>query len=94
MSVRSIGRLLLALGLLVGLVASVGLLIGFQPSRLPPALLDLAAFRLAFAAALALLAAGAMLKRHGQRSASASLARGESAPSLTHGEGSSRIHAP
>jgi hypothetical protein len=64
-----VGRLLLALGLLVGTAASVGLLVGFEPSRLPPALLDLAAYKLTFAAALGLLAGGATFLRYARRSA-------------------------
>jgi hypothetical protein len=62
-----VGRLLLGLGLLVGLAASVGLLVGFEPSRLPPALLDLAAYKLTYLAALGLLAGGAMVARHARR---------------------------
>ena len=62
-----VGRILLTLGLLVGAAASVGLLLGFEPARLPPALLNIAAYKLTFLAALGLLAAGAMLLRYAHR---------------------------
>lgn len=45
----------------------MGLLMGFEPSRLPAALLDLAAYKLTFVASLALLAAGAIITRHARR---------------------------
>jgi hypothetical protein len=61
------GRLLLGLGVLVGTVASVGLLIGFEPARLPPALLNIAAYKLTFLAALGLIAGGAVVTRHTRR---------------------------
>jgi hypothetical protein len=62
-----IGRLLLTLGVLVGVAASVGLLVGFEPARLPPALLNVAAYKLTFIAALGLLAGGAMFLRFARR---------------------------
>lgn len=40
MRADKIGRLLLAVGLLVGIAAGVGLVTGFEPARLPAALLD------------------------------------------------------
>ena len=45
-----IGRLLLTLGVLVGAAASVGVLVGFEPARLPPTLLNVAAYKLTFIA--------------------------------------------
>ena len=63
--------LLLALGVVVGVVAGVALLLGFEPSRLPPRLIDIAAYKLALVAALALIAAGAALRRHARREADA-----------------------
>ncbi len=71
MSATRIGRLLLALGVLVGVVASLGLLLGFEPARLPAALLNLAAYKLTFLAALAILAAGASFVRYGRGRAGA-----------------------
>ena len=62
-----LGHLLLALGLVVGCAAGVGLLVGFAPARLPPALLNIAAYKLTFVAALGLLAAGAVSLRHARR---------------------------
>jgi hypothetical protein len=62
-----IGRLLLTLGVLVGVAASIGLLVGFEPARLPRTLINAAAYKLTFIAALALLAGGAMLLRLARR---------------------------
>jgi hypothetical protein len=42
-------------------------MIGFRPSQLPAALLDLAAYKLALAASLGLLGAGALFLRHARR---------------------------
>ena len=67
MSVSRIGRLLLGLGVLVGVAAGVGLLVGFEPARLPPALLNIAVYKLVFVSALAILAAGAVVLRHAGR---------------------------
>jgi hypothetical protein len=64
MRARHLGTAFLLLGLLVGMAAGVGLLVGFEPSRLPAALLDIAAYKLTFLAALALMATGAVLARH------------------------------
>ncbi len=55
------------LGLFIGGAASAGLLVGFEPSRLPPALLDIAAYKLAFIASFALFGVGAVLTRHARR---------------------------
>lgn len=54
-------------GLFIGGAASAGLLVGFEPSRLPPALLDIAAYKLAFIASFALFGVGAVLTRHARR---------------------------
>ena len=67
MTLARIGRILLGLGVLVGVAASAGLLLGFEPARLPPAVLNLAAYKLTFAAALGLLAMGALFLRHARR---------------------------
>jgi hypothetical protein len=69
MRADKIGRLLLAVGLLVGIVGGVGLLIGFEPARLPAVLLNIAAYKLTFLAAFGLLAAGAMFRRYARRDA-------------------------
>ena len=65
-----VGPLLLVLGLVVGGAAGIGLLTGFEPAQLPRALLNIAAYKLTFLAAGGLLAAGALLVRHGRRSSS------------------------
>lgn len=69
-----VGSVLLALGLLVGVVASIGLIIGFEPARLPPALLNIAAYKLTFLAAAGLLAAGAIVNRYARRSSTSDFA--------------------
>jgi hypothetical protein len=56
--------------------SAVGLLAGFEPARLPPALLSIAVYKLVFIAALAILAAGATVLRHAGRSAE-QVARGQ-----------------
>src|SRR5262245_9454686 len=61
------GRPFLGAGLVVGVAAGIGLLVGFEPARLPPALLNIAVYKLTFVAAVGLLAAGATLLRYGRR---------------------------
>lgn len=67
MRASRIGGFLLATGVLAGIAAGVGLVLGFEPSRLPPALLDIAAYKLTFLAAGGLLAAGAIIRRRANR---------------------------
>ena len=55
------------MGLFIGGAASAGLLLGFSPSRLPPVLLDIAAYKLAFLATFLLFAVAAVLTRHERR---------------------------
>jgi hypothetical protein len=45
----------------------IGLIVGFEPSTLPPAVLDLAVYKLTFGAAAGLLAAGAIVRRYTNR---------------------------
>ena len=61
------GGLLLATGAAVGVVAVVGLVFGVEPAKLPPAILNIAVYKLAFAAAAGLLAAGAVVQRYARR---------------------------
>jgi hypothetical protein len=83
---KGIGRLLLGLGMGVGVLAGVGLLVGFEPARLPPALLNIAAYKLTFGAALGLIVAGAAVVRYGRRDArNASEATGGELPRLGEG---------
>lgn len=78
MAISRAGTLLLTLGVVVGVAASIGLILGFEPSRLPPALLNIAAYKLTFLAAGGLLAAGAIVSRYARReSLRASLTQGE-----------------
>jgi hypothetical protein len=62
-----IGRLLLTLGLLVGVAASIGLSSASSPPGCPRTLINLAAYKLTYIAALGLLAGGAMLLRLARR---------------------------
>ena len=61
------GQLLLVVGGAVGVAAVVGLVVGFEPATLPPSLLNLAVYKLTFAAAAGLLAAGAIVHRYSER---------------------------
>ena len=67
MRVPRIGEVLLTVGAGVGLAAVVGLVVGFEPSKLPAPLLNVAAYKLTFAAAAGLLAAGAVVQRYARR---------------------------
>ena len=67
MSSSRFGGLLVVTGVVVGVAAVVGLATGFEPSRLPAALLDIAVYKLTFVAAAGLLAAGAILRRYARR---------------------------
>lgn len=62
------GNVLLAAGVVAGLAAVLGLAVGFEPSKLPPALLDIAAYKLTFGAAAGLLVVGAWIRRSSKRS--------------------------
>ena len=66
-----LGGVLLGIGAAVGVAAVVGLVVGFEPARLPPALINLAVYKLTAAAAIGLLAAGAIIRRYGKREQSA-----------------------
>ena len=67
MRLRNLSKAFYALGLFVGGAASMGLLVGFEPARLPAALLNIAAYKLTFLAALFLIAAGAGVARFARR---------------------------
>lgn len=67
MRLKNLGTVFFALGLFVGGAASMGLLVGFEPARLPAALLNIAAYKLTFLASLGLLAAGAAIARYARR---------------------------
>ena len=79
MRADKIGRLLLAAGLLVGIAGGVGLLTGFEPARLPRALLNIAAYKLTFVAAFGLLAVGAVFRRYARRDAQSRTGEGPAA---------------
>lgn len=86
--VRLAGSLLLGLGLFVGVAAGIGLLLGFEPARLPAALLNIAAYKLTFVAAGGLLGAGAILVRYARRDADVTsrLADNSAAAQLGHAD--------
>jgi hypothetical protein len=64
-----IGSMLIATGVIVGVVASLGVIVDFEPAQLPPALLNIAAYKLTFLAAGGLIAAGAIALRRARRHA-------------------------
>lgn len=67
MGASRFGQLLLGIGGAVGVAAVIGLVIGFEPAALPPALVNIAVYKLTFAAAAGLLAAGAIVRRYARR---------------------------
>ena len=67
MRAAHLGQLLLGLGAVVGVLAGLALVLGFEPARLPAALLNIAAYKLTFLAAFGLLAAGAVVQRYARR---------------------------
>lgn len=69
MKTGRLGGLLLGTGVAVGVAAVIGLVTGFEPSRLPATLIDIAVYKLTFAAAGGLLAAGAVVRRYARREA-------------------------
>ena len=52
MRFKNLSAALFAVGLFVGGAASMSLLVGFEPARLPAALLNVAAYKLTFLASL------------------------------------------
>ena len=100
-----IGPVLLVLGLVVCVAAGVGLLLGFEPARLPRELLNIAAYKLTFLAAGGLLAAGALALRYERRRSSANvvdsdggrdlaaLSEGAADPPSVEGRRSARVAA-
>jgi hypothetical protein len=75
-----LGGVLLGIGAAVGVAAVVGLVVGFEPARLPPALINIAVYKLTAAAAIGLLAAGAIIRRYDKREQSEAGARRSSLP--------------
>ena len=90
MRLSRVGEVLLAIGGVVGLAAVVGIVVGFEPSKLPAALLDVAVYKLTFAAAAGLLAGGAIVRRYATRDTDqrgATAASSEPRPNAQLGEG-------
>ena len=69
------GTLLRLLGLFVGFAAGSGLLLGFDVSRISPFFIKIAMYKLAFIAALALLAGAAIIGRRAREKYSSQAAR-------------------
>ena len=67
MMTRSSGRLLIGLGVAVGVVTGLAITLGWSPSGLPAPLSDISGYKLAFFAALGLIAAGAIIVRQGRQ---------------------------
>jgi hypothetical protein len=70
-----LGDMLLGAGVVVGVAAVVGMIVGFEPARLPPALLNIAAYKLTIGAAVGLLAAGAAVRRYAKREVDGTVSR-------------------
>jgi hypothetical protein len=64
---RRFASLLLGLGAAIGGVGAIGLAVGFEPSRLPSALIDISVYKLVFIAAAAVLGSGAVVMRAERR---------------------------
>jgi hypothetical protein len=92
MRLDRVGGVLLVTGAIVGVVAAVGVAVGFEPSQLPPKLLDIAAYKLTFGAAAVLLAIGAIVRRHGLTSDNATSSRTRGP--LSHEKSSSLAELP
>ena len=69
------GMLLRVLGLVIGLAVASALLLGFDVSRISPFLIKVAMYKLAFIAALALLAGGALIGRRAREQESSGAPR-------------------
>lgn len=92
------GQILLVVGGSVGVAAVVGLVLGFEPAKLPDALLNIAVYKLTFAAAAGLLAAGAIVRRYARgaaersnRSVDTPGAAGQAPSALRDGVGTSDL---
>jgi hypothetical protein len=68
MRLSTAGRALVIVGALVGAVAGIGLALGFDIGRIPPWMITVGMYKLAFIAASGLLFAGATLGRAARRS--------------------------
>lgn len=66
---KRLANALLVLGATIGIVGGIGLALGFRPSQLPAALLDISVYKLVFIAAGCVLAAGAAILRAERRRA-------------------------
>ncbi len=66
---RRAANLCMAVGAAVAVLGVIGFTLGFRPSALPSALLDIAVFKLVFIAAGGLVVAGAVLGRSARREA-------------------------
>lgn len=62
-----LGDFLLGAGAVVGLAAVVGLVVGFEPAKLPAAVINLAVYKLTFVGAAGLLLGGALVHRYARR---------------------------
>ena len=64
---RRLANLCLSVGAAVAVLGVIGVALGFRPSELPSALLDIAAYKLVFIAASGLVVTGAILGRAARR---------------------------
>jgi hypothetical protein len=88
---RRLASFLLALGATVGAIGAIGVAIGFEPSRLPRALIDISVYKLVFIAAAAILASGAVVYRAERRYRASSGAAAAGTPELEAGDPSEAL---
>ena len=64
---RRLANICMGVGVGIGVLGSIALALGFRPSQLPPALLDLSVYKLIFIGSACALAIGAMIRRADNR---------------------------
>lgn len=73
---RTLSNILLSSGAILGVVTTLGWMIGYDPTPLSPALVTIALYKLTYIAAGGMLVAGALSGRWARREEASQLARG------------------